>query len=212
MPPRLPSTSDRIAEVHQALGRFRNKMPTPCSRCRRRSQQCFVDVRSGRCKSCNDDKKKCDLRVTFKEFERLAKAREELSVRVESAEDELEKAEAEAIAAHEKVLAARQKARTARRMLRVSERSEDEAYQRELASIEEVERMESGADPSIPETPPAGSSVVADPFEELLASGALLDFPLDEGVVTGSLDAPPMAWATLTGFAPESWSQAETAS
>jgi hypothetical protein len=183
-------------------------MPTPCSRCRRRGQQCFVDVRSGRCKSCNDDKKKCDLRVTFKEFERLAKAREKLSERVESAEDELEKAEAEAVAAHQKVLAARQKARTARRMLRVSERGEDNAYQRELASIEEVERMEQGTEPSVSETPPADPLVDPDSLECLFASGDLLDFPLDEGIGSGALDAPPLAWANVTGFAPESWSQA----
>jgi len=133
-------------------------------------------------------------------------------VRVESAEDELEKAEAEAIAAHEKVLAARQKARTARRMLRVSERREDDAYQRELASIEEVERMEQGAEPSIPETPPAAPTTVPDPFAELFASGDLLDFPLDEGVDTNPLSAPPIAWANITGYAPGSWSQAEAAS
>jgi hypothetical protein len=187
-------------------------MPTPCSRCRRRGQRCLVDVRSGRCKSCNDDKKKCDLRVTFKEFERLAKAREKLSERVESAEDELEKAEAEAVAAHERVLDARRKARTARRLLRASERGESEAYQRELASIEEVERMEQGAEPSVPETPPAGSPVAAVSLEDLFASGDLLDFPLDEGIGTGALDAPPLAWANVTGFIPESWSQVQTAS
>ena len=208
MPPRLPPTSDRVAEINQALGRFRNRMPTPCSRCRRSGQRCLVDVRSGRCKRCNDDKKRCDLRVTFKEFERLAKAREKLSERVESAEDELEKAEAEAVAAHQKVLSARQRARTARRMLRASERGEDEAYQRELASIEEVERMEQGKDPSVPETPPPASQSL----EDLFASGDLLDFPLDEGVNLGALDAPPAAWANVTGYFPESWSQVEAVS
>ena len=76
---------------------------------------------------------------------------------MESAEDELEKAEAEAVAAHQKVLSARQRARTARRMLRASKRGKDKAYQRELASIEEVERIEQGKDPSVPETPPPAS-------------------------------------------------------
>ena len=177
-------------------------MPTPCSRCRRQGQKCLIDVHSGRCKRCNDDKKKCDLRVTFKEFEKLAKAREVLSERVEVAENELEKAEAEVVAAHEKVLAARRKARLARRLLRTSEKQEDGAYERELTSIEEAERVEQGLEPSVPETPPPGSS---QPFEDLLASGDLLDFPLDKGIDTGALDAPPLAWANATSFLPKSW-------
>ena len=209
MPTRLPSPSARILEVHQSLSRWRNRMPTPCSRCRRTGKRCLVDVHSGRCKSCNDDKKKCDLRVTFKEFEKMAKAREKLAERVESAEDELEKAEAEAVAAHEKVLEARRKARTARRLLRVSERSEDDAFQRELASIEEVERMEQGLEPSILETPPP---MIAPSLEELLASGDILDFPLDEGIGVNAMEAPPLAWSGITGYLPEPWTHVESVS
>lgn len=199
MPRRPDSSSDRLEEVNRAITRFRNRMPTPCSRCRRSGERCLVDVRSGRCKKCNDDKKKCDLRVSFKEFERLARVRQELSDKVDSAEDELEKAEAEAVAAHERVLAMRAKARRLRKQLRYSEKEEDESYQRELASIEEVERMESGEGPPVPETPPAAS------LDALLASGEVLDFPLDEGVDTSALHFPPSAWAQLTGFSPSSW-------
>ena len=133
-------------------------MPTPCSRYRRQGQKCLIDVHSSRYKRCNDGKKKCDLRVTFKEFKKLAKAREVLSKRVEVAEDELEKAEAEVVTTHEKVLATRRKARLARRLLRTSEKHEDSAYERELASIEEAERVEQGLEPSVLETPPPSSS------------------------------------------------------
>ena len=42
-------------------------------------------------------------------------------------------------------------------MLRASKRSKDKVYQRELASIEEVERIEQGKDPSVPKTPSAVS-------------------------------------------------------
>ena len=164
-------------------------MPTPCSRCRRQGQKCLINVHSGRYKRYNDDKKKCDLRVTFKEFEKLAKAREVLSERIEVAEDELEKAEAEVVTIHEKVLATRRKARLARRLLRTLEKHEDSAYERELASIEEAERVEQGFEPSILETPPPSSS---QPFEDLLALGDLLDFPLDKGIDTSALDTPPL--------------------
>ena len=58
------------------------------------------------------------------------------------AENKLEKAEAEVVATYEKVLAARRKARLARRLLRTSEKQEDSAYERELALIEEAERVE----------------------------------------------------------------------
>jgi len=157
----------------------------------------LVDVSSGRCKKCNDDKKKCDLRVTFKEFERLAKARQDLSEKVEVAEDALEKAENEAAEAYERVLAARAKARRLRKQLRKREKEEDDSYQRELAGIEEVERMEGNS--LVPETLPEPS------LDDMLASGELIDFPLDEGIDTGALQHTPLAWGQVTGFSPSSW-------
>ena len=120
--PRLPLTTSRISEVNSALSRFYTRMPTPCSRYRRQGQKCLIDIHSGHYKRYNDNKKKCDLRVTFKEFKKLAKAREVLSKRVKVAENKLEKAEAEVVAAHEKVLTTRRKARLAYRLLRTSEK------------------------------------------------------------------------------------------
>ena len=93
-------------------------------------------------------------------------------------------------------------------MLRASERSKDKVYQRELASIEEVKRIEQGKDPSVPKTPPPASQSL----EDLFASGDLLDFPLDEGVNLGALNAPPTAWANVTGYFPKSQSQVKAVS
>lgn len=204
MPTRPPTSSCRREEVNSAILRFRNTMPTPCDRCKRLGQKCLVDVRSGRCKTCVDHKKRCNLRVTFKEFERLAKARQALSDQVESAEDELESAEAAVVAAHEKVLKARARARRLRKELRFHERKEDEAYTRELAGIEEVEQMESGVEPVVRETPPVDSSLDA-----LLASGELLDFPLDEGIDVNAMLASPLAWGQITGSSFASWAGPE---
>lgn len=168
-------------------------MPTPCSRCKRANERCLVDVRSGRCKRCNDNHWKCNLRVTFQEFERLAKQREKRAKEAEDAEEELDDAEREAAAmieaAHEKVRKARAKARRLRKELRFAESNEDESYARELAGVEEVERLE-GASSVLP----SGPSV-----EEMLAAGDLLDFPLDEGLDVNVLEASPMAWGLMTG-------------
>lgn len=145
------SNSDRVFDVDKALGRFRNKMIIACSRCARAGQGCFADVRSGRCEKCDKDRKKCDIRVTFKDFERLARSREMLSEQVDCAEDELEKAEAAVIASHEKVNTARKRAQLARRSLRTSEDREDKAYLRELASINMSTKIGHQTDPSLEE-------------------------------------------------------------
>ena len=164
-------------------------MPTPCSKCRRSNERCLVDVRSGRCKRCNDNHYGCDLRVTFPEFEKLAKQRKKLCEDAEKAEDELDDAEREAAemieAAHEKVRKARAKARRLRKHARFASSKEDEAYGRELAGIEEVERLEAPPGPSaLPSLDPS--------LDLLLASGELLDFPLDEGFGSEAIEALPL--------------------
>lgn len=170
-------------------------MPTPCSRCKRQGERCLVDVKSGRCKQCNDSHKKCDLRVTFQEFEKLARARQKQAADMERAEEELEDAEKKAQgmieSAHRLVAEARSKARLQRKLFRSKEVSENEAYQRELASIEELQRMQ--------EEVSAGSSSTANQsLDELLASGDLLDLPeFDFG--PDVLQADPAAWAQVTG-------------
>jgi midasin (ATPase involved in ribosome maturation) len=153
-----------------------------------------VDVRSGRCKSCNDSHIRCDLRVTFKEFEKLAATRARLSKAADEAEDELEDAEKEAArlisAAHELVAKARMKARRKRKELRFAENKEDGSYQRELAAIEAVRAMEQ-------EASAASSSVPS--VDDLLASSELLDFPDLGDFDAATMVAPPFAWGQMTG-------------
>jgi hypothetical protein len=76
---------------------------------------------------------RCNLRVTFKEFEKLAVTRARLSKEADTAEDELEEAEKEAICliveAYEKVAKARAKARRKRKELCFAENKEDGSYQ-----------------------------------------------------------------------------------
>ena len=196
MAPRPASSSERTVDVQNALSRFRNEMPTPCSNCRKSTppKRCLVDVRSGRCKSCNDLHVKCDLRVTFKEFEKLAATRARLSKEADSAEEELDDAEREAARliseAHELVAKARAKARRKRKELRRAETNEDDSYQRELAAIEELRRME--------ESSTAASSLVPS-VDDLLASSELLEFPDLGPFSPGTVEVSAAAWEQLMG-------------
>jgi hypothetical protein len=91
-----------------------------------------VDVRSGRCKLCNNSHIRYNLRVTFKEFEKLATTRAQLSKAADEAEDKLEDAEKEAARliaeAYKLVAKARTKARRKRKELRFVENKEDGSY------------------------------------------------------------------------------------
>lgn len=153
-----------------------------------------MDVKSGRCKQCNDAHKKCDLRVTFQEFEKLARARQKQAADMEKAEEDLEDAERQAAdmiaAAHKLVADARNRARTQRKLFRAKESSENEAYQRELASIEEVQRMQ--------EQVAAGSSTADASLDDLIATGDLLEFP-DFDFNPEIVQANPDAWAQVLG-------------
>ena len=196
MAPRPATSSQRFLETTEAISRFRNEMPTPCTNCSKASppRRCLVDVRSGRCKSCNDSHIRCDLRVTFKEFEKLAATRARLSKAADEAEDELEDAEKEAARlisqAHEMVAKARSKARRKRKELRYAENKEDGSYQRELAAIEAVRNMEQEA----------SASSSADPsVDDLLASSELLDLPDFGEIDPAMLAASPFAWGQMTG-------------
>jgi len=75
---------------------------------------------------------RCDLRVTFKEFEKLTVTRARLSKEADIAEDELKEAEKEAARliaeAYEKVAKAQAKARRKRKELRFAENKEDGSY------------------------------------------------------------------------------------
>lgn len=109
-------------------------MPTPYTNCSKANllRYCLIDVRSGRYKSCNDLYIRYNLRITFKEFEKLATTRARLSKAADEVEDELEDAEKEAAyliaEAHEIVAKARAKARCKRKELRFAENKEDSSY------------------------------------------------------------------------------------
>ena len=109
-------------------------MLTPYTNCSEVSlpRRCLVDVRSGRYKSCNDSYTRYNLRVTFKEFEKLATTRVRLSKAADKVEDKLEDTEKEAtrliVEAYKLVIKARTKARRKRKELRFAENKEDSLY------------------------------------------------------------------------------------
>jgi len=109
-------------------------MPTPYTNYSKASlpRRCLVDVRSSRYKSYNDLYIRYNLRVTFKEFEKLTTTRARLSKAADEVEDKLEDAEKEAtrliLEAYEIVAKARAKARRKRKELRYAENKEDSSY------------------------------------------------------------------------------------
>jgi hypothetical protein len=90
-------------------------MPTPCLRYRYSSSKYLVDIRSGRYKIYNDAYKPYDLRVTFREFEKLARLRVELVKKLEELDNELTRAEEEVARTYLRVIELRNRARTARK-------------------------------------------------------------------------------------------------
>ena len=125
---KLLTLSDRSKEVTRSLSRFKGIMPTPYSRYKRQNKQYLVNVKSGRCLACNKAYKKCNLRITFKEFEQLVLARKRLSESVEEVEADLETVEEALERAQERVQKARRKARRVRKELRFTESKEDDLY------------------------------------------------------------------------------------
>ena len=97
----MPASADyRSNEFSSIVYRFRNEIPTPYSRCRRSSTKCLVDIRSSRYKTYNDAYKTYDLRVTFREFEKLARLRTKLIKKSEELDNELTRAKEEVARAH----------------------------------------------------------------------------------------------------------------
>jgi hypothetical protein len=190
MAPRPATASQCLAETTEAISRFRNEIPTPYINCSKASppRRCLVDVCSGRYKSCNDLYLRYDLRVTFKEFEKLAATRARLSKAADEAEDELEDTKKEAARliaeAYEMVAKVRIKARCKRKELRFAESKEDGSYQRELAAIEAVRAIEQEV---------SAASTSAPSVDDLLASLELLDFPDLGDFDTATLAASPFA-------------------
>jgi len=134
-------------------------MPSPCSRCSSRSLSCLIDLSSGRCSECIRSGRKCDLVVSETDWANLRKLKK-------SVQEQLDEVELRASQLHLELAAiAAQMSTLSSRRLRLRKEAgllsekEKEMFARELASIEEVERLEAAAaesskasvsDPSLP--------------------------------------------------------------
>lgn len=148
-------------------------MPTPYSNYKKATllQRYLVDVRSSYYKAYNNSYIYYNLRITFKEFEKLAITRTRLLKEADTIEDKLEEVETEAIRliieAHKKVTKARTKAQQKRKELRFIESKEDSSYQRKLATIEAIKNIKQEA---------STTNSISLSIDDLLASLELLDF------------------------------------
>ena len=103
-------------------------MPTPCSNCKRRGDNCIVHLVSSRCAAYNNRNVKCDLVVTEEEWNRLDRDKTKLARQLEDIE--------------EKELELRSKKLRLRRQLAKVDSKEKEMFHRELVSIDEVRALE----------------------------------------------------------------------
>lgn len=152
-------------------------MPTPCSSCRRSGRRCLVDLGSGNCAECLSRNAKCDLVVTARDWANLNKLQDGVQadlaqVAEDEADAELDAEEVErALEAIQKRLqAVRERKRTLReRRIRLRQKAnlltsrEREMFARELASIEEMEKLEAEAGLGGEDRPPTESGESSGP-------------------------------------------------
>ncbi|KAF2176719.1 hypothetical protein K469DRAFT_812682 [Zopfia rhizophila CBS 207.26] len=174
-----------LIRARRLASRIRNEprhMPTPCSNCSRRDDDCLVNLSSGRCSACNDRNVKCDLIVSQPEWDRLDRDKAKLRRQLERAEED--------------ALEARSRALRLRRELAKVDSKEKEMFDREMASIREVQALEEeeacswGQETRTPQ--PAASDVGSSSFSgfewNVLYSPYSLDASLEQAF-TGSSDS-----------------------
>jgi len=130
MPKVLESSTVRRRRRAQEIYDSGPKMPTPCSSCVKHGRLCVLDVVSGRCSECigRNIQSSCNLVVSDAEFRKNSLARKKLLEKLEAAEDlELE---------------ARSRQRRLKKELALIDTRYKELHEREMASIEELEKLE----------------------------------------------------------------------
>ena len=120
---------ERQAQLVESEGR---EMPSPCSACRnakvlegKERPRCVVDVRFGCCSQCvRKGYSKCDVTVTWTEWECLRNQRRKLKRQLDDAE--------------EKVTEAMSCVHRLRKQLRVAEEHEEKAISKEFATLQRL--------------------------------------------------------------------------
>lgn len=144
--PKLSVSHQRRLRLAKVIKENGVRMPTPCKSCKvaRSERECVVDVKSGRCAPCVGKGKTCDLTVTRAEFDKLRKSKEKLRRQIEASRKER-------AALWSKILEVEARNLRLEKQLEKAENQEGDAVERELASIEELEREEAGpvADPVV---------------------------------------------------------------
>lgn len=114
------------------------EMPSPCSGCRKARvaegksrPRCVVDVRFGCCSECVRKGVKCDVTVTWMEWERLRNQRRKLKRELDEAE--------------EKVTEAMSKVHRLRKQLRVAEDREEKAIAKDFEELRRLPSEGAGA-------------------------------------------------------------------
>lgn len=166
----------RLAKIIRENG---VEMPTPCKRCTNAHtrSKCIVDLKSGRCAPCVAKGRTCDLVVTRAEFDKLRNTKEKLRRQIESSRKER-------ASLWSKILEVEARNLRLEKQLEKAENQEEDAIEREMASIEELEQAEAQASVSmLSDTVPGPDVLQMSPSDWALIDGVSWDV-LDGSVST----------------------------
>ena len=169
----MPKAKTNPSVRHHALAsrvlKFGRVMPSPCSACRRSKTVCRVDRSSSRCAECIAKQRKCDLIVLDSEcwssrllvFRVLTFTGKKIDSEREKIAKEICETEEARQQLEESLLASSSKISRLRKQLDFVDNRERSLISRELASIEEVERLE--AEPSAATLSPSSDPSLLSP-------------------------------------------------
>ena len=162
------SSTEQRHRLFKHIDLYGSKMPTACDNCEASGSVCRVDVRSGRCGECvRKNERKCNVAVTWSEFEKLRDVRLKLREKMKLALREHERLRDEQRRAREAEMASEAKLLRLQRQLFVAEEKEEAAVSTELRSLEESENP---IEDSLTVTPSADDSCLALPADWSLFS------------------------------------------
>ena len=169
MPKAKTNPSVRRRALATRVLQFGRVMPSPCSACRRSRTVCHVNRSSGRCAECIAKQRKCDLIVSDSECwssrllvlrvltftgKKIDSERERIAKEIRETEEARQQLE-------ESLLASSSKISRLRKQLDFVDDREHSLISRELASLEEVERLE--AETSVATSSPSSGPSLLSP-------------------------------------------------
>jgi hypothetical protein len=175
-----PTSSARRRTLGIFINQFGDTMPRACSSCRRKTIDCKVHVRSGRCGACHLSGTVCDVRVTQSEWDRLKSERARLLSEIEEARRAQQSAREAQEAAH--------------RAHQLAFKAMDKAFDNEVALRKEMSALEVEAEEAI--------AVEEANIAMLEEQDGVFDAPVANQAI---LALSPFTWSACDGLPDQFW-------